>query len=789
MVLDTNVKEYKYSIWTKIGCILLALVTFTASVGMVAKTVISAVYCEDMEGSDWTESGEFQGSFSTDVGYIVHHGYSSKLDEDFRKSIKSQKDTVVEDAYKKYLDLKSRYERNLLAEDDYYDEEFDEWVEVTTVEVNEYISVQLEEITAKHISTNTYFEVNFYDVLNNSSTDEEKEYISKKFDDWADSYTESNQLYSDDYFNYRQDGYRNSLKYYVTYDEDIRTNSDTGEHFDENTYKENSQVYFISKHGKIESKGISDSFAKNIYEYYIENDEYALNQDVYVFIQIPDVHPSLITSIRFWNDRYINLYYFNDTAVKADSILVKNIGACIALLAIAFVSGIYVLTLAGKKTDGTNRLSFVDKIPFEIHFIISSILVACAAAPFALGAKYLSNAFSNLFLLLIIVFAFACWLIVFEFCYSVARYVHSDRRIRDNFLIYKLCVLIKRFFKSMVNAFAYKPKTVKTKSILLTVLWFAVNLLVMGIAYLCSYDAIPFSIIILLADAIANVLIMIKVIKYLVDLDTIIDAFSQHQEPVIDIDSLPKSLQLLSESMKYTNTELENAVAKAVKDERLRSELITNVSHDLKTPLTSIITYVDLLSKCDIDDPKALEYIAVLDDKGAKLKRLIEDLIEASKVTSGNVSVNLTTINLSELCLQSTVDAQPDFEKAGLDLIVKDCEKPPVISADGAKTFRIIENLLSNARKYSAKASRVYVDVYSQNGYGIFEIKNISAQALDISPDELTERFVRGDKSRNQEGNGLGLSIAKELCKLQNGELELIIDGDLFKARVKLPLA
>ena len=179
----------------------------------------------------------------------------------------------------------------------------------------------------------------------------------------------------------------------------------------------------------------------------------------------------------------------------------------------------------------------------------------------------------------------------------------------------------------------------------------------------------------------------------------------------------------------------------------------------------------------------------MLDDKGAKLKRLIEDLIEASKVTSGNVSVNLTTINLSELCLQSTVDAQPDFEKAGLDLIVKDSEKPPVISADGAKTFRIIENLLSNARKYSAKASRVYVDVYSQNGYGIFEIKNISAQALDISPDELTERFVRGDKSRNQEGNGLGLSIAKELCKLQNGELELIIDGDLFKARVKLPLA
>ncbi|MDE6864427.1 MAG: HAMP domain-containing histidine kinase [Eubacterium sp.] len=782
-------KEYKYSIWTKIGCILLALVTFTASVGMVAKTVFSAVYCEGMDGSDWTDSTEFQNSFSTDAGNIICHGYSDKLDEDFKNSIKSQKDAVVEDAYKQYLDLKSRYERNRLAEDGYYDEDLDEWIVNTTVEINECISVELEEITAKHISTNTNFEVNFYDVLNNSSVDKEMEYISKRFDEWADNYTHSNQMYSSEFFDYRQKGYRNSLTYYVACDEDIRTNSGTDGHFDENTYKESSQVYFISKHGKIERKGISDSFAENLYEYYIENNEYALNTDVYIFLQIPDVNPTLLSSIRFWNDRYINLYYFNDTAVKTDNSLVQNIGACVVLLAIAFVSGIYVLTLAGKKTDGTNRLSFVDKIPFEIHFIISFILVACATAPFSLGAEYLSNAFSNLFLLLISVFAFACWLIVFEFCYSVARYVHSDRRIRDNFLTYKLCVLIKRFFKSMVNAFAYKPKTVKTKSILLTVLWFAVNLLVMGIAYLCAYDAIPFSILILLADAIANVLIMIKVIKYLVELDAIIDAFSQHQEPVVDIDSLPKSLQLLSESMKYTNTELQNAVAKAVKDERLRSELITNVSHDLKTPLTSIITYVDLLSKCDIDDTKAIEYISVLDDKGAKLKRLIEDLIEASKVTSGNVSVNLTTINLSELCLQSTVDAQPDFEKAGLDLIVKDCEKPPVISADGAKTFRIIENLLSNARKYSAKASRVYVDVYSQNGYGIFEIKNISAQALDISPDELTERFVRGDKSRNQEGNGLGLSIAKELCKLQNGELELIIDGDLFKARVKLPLA
>lgn len=791
--MDTNVKEFKYSIWTKIGCIVLALITFTASVGMIAKTAISIGYCNNMDGSEWTDSGAFQNNFSSDLSDISKIAYYDAMNEDFKKSIISQKDAVVKKAYEKFIEQKKIHERNLLAENgSYYDEINEEWVEMTTVEViDDYIVVNLDEIKAKHVSTNTAFELAFYEIFNNADEGSELDYISRSFDEWADNFN-YNDSYGDDsgYFYYRQNKYRNSLSYYTKYGETVRTNDNPNKEFDEGYYRDEScQVYFISKHGKIEYKGLSESYAKLLYEYYFKDNEYALNSDIYVGLHIPVVNATFLSSVRFWNDLYINLYYFNDIAVKTDSNLAKNIGVDIVLLAVAFVSGIYVLTLAGKRKDGTNKLFFVDKIPFEIHFAVNGLLSGGAISLFIAGADYLPDICSNLFLVLISLFGFACWVLLFEFCYSVARYIHSDRRVRDNFLVYKLVALVVKGFKALVKTFSYKPKTVKTKSIILTILWFAFNLLVMGIAYLCATDAIPLAVCILLADAIVNALIMIKVIKYLKELDTIITAFSQHQEPVVDIDSLPESLKVLSESMKYTNAELQNAVAKAVKDERLRSELITNVSHDLKTPLTSIITYVDLLSKCDIDDPKAIEYISVLDEKGAKLKRLIEDLIEASKVTSGNVSVNLTTINLSELCLQSTVDAQPEFEKAGLELIVKDCEKPPVISADGAKTFRIIENLLSNARKYSAKASRVYVDVYSQNGCGIFEIKNISAQPLDISPDELTERFVRGDKSRNQDGNGLGLSIAKELCKLQNGELELIIDGDLFKAKVKLPLA
>ena len=338
--------------------------------------------------------------------------------------------------------------------------------------------------------------------------------------------------------------------------------------------------------------------------------------------------------------------------------------------------------------------------------------------------------------------------------------------------------------------YAYKPKTFVRNIILLSLAFFAGNIGLMIIIVLFFASDIPvFGFIFIVGDLVANTFALRAVCKYFKALDEIIYASSQHIDVPMAIDTFPQSLKILADSMKYTNAELQNAIAKAVKDERLRAELITNVSHDLKTPLTSIITYVDLLKNCDIADPKAQEYIHVLDDKGAKLKRLIDDLIEASKVTSGNVSVNLAPMNLSELCLQSTVDVQQDFDKNNLNLVVKQGEKPVTVTADGAKTFRVIENLLSNARKYSARGSRVYVSVYEQGGKGIFEIKNISAQPLDITPDELTERFVRGDKSRTAEGNGLGLSIAKELCKVQNGELELSIDGDLFKAKVEFPLA
>ena len=277
------------------------------------------------------------------------------------------------------------------------------------------------------------------------------------------------------------------------------------------------------------------------------------------------------------------------------------------------------------------------------------------------------------------------------------------------------------------------------------------------------------------------------VIKYINNLDKIIVASGEHKTVEFTDKHVEKSLQTLAKNLENSNEALDKAVAEAIKNEQMKTQLITNVSHDLKTPLTSLINYSELLNKCEIEDEKAREYIGVINGQSAKLKRLIEDLIEASKVSTGNVQLNKAKLNLSELAVQAIVEFAPDFESNKNEIKFTEPEKAPVVFADSVKTYRIISNLFSNAKKYSAPNTRVYASVYEDEKYGYFEIKNVSKEPLNISPETLTERFVRGDESRANEGNGLGLSIAKDLCKLQNGCLIINIDGDLFKVTVKLP--
>lgn len=229
----------------------------------------------------------------------------------------------------------------------------------------------------------------------------------------------------------------------------------------------------------------------------------------------------------------------------------------------------------------------------------------------------------------------------------------------------------------------------------------------------------------------------------------------------------------------------ENAIEEGIKSERLKTELITNVSHDIKTPLTSIINYVDLIKKEEPEDEKIKEYVDILDNKSQRLKKLTEDLVEASKASSGNVKVNFEKINTVELIKQSIGEFEDKFSTKKLELITSISEEEIYINADSRYMYRVIENLFGNISKYALDGSRVYVDIGKINSKVRITIKNISKERLNISADELMQRFVRGDKSRTTEGSGLGISISKSLTEIQKGKFNLQVDGDLFKVELE----
>ena len=252
----------------------------------------------------------------------------------------------------------------------------------------------------------------------------------------------------------------------------------------------------------------------------------------------------------------------------------------------------------------------------------------------------------------------------------------------------------------------------------------------------------------------------------------------------IDLKYLYLDFKRHAEDLNAIGSGMQKAVEQQMRSERLKTELITNVSHDIKTPLTSIVNYVDLLKKEQIEPPKAREYLDVLDRQSSRLKKLTEDLVEASKASTGNLSCTLEKTDVNVLLGQVLGEYEERLEKAGLEPILLADEKNPQILADGRLLWRVFDNLLSNICKYAMPGTRVYLSSILVNGRVVITFKNISKYALNISPDELMERFVRGDSSRSTEGSGLGLSIANSLTTLQHGEFQLTVDGDLFKASV-----
>ena len=256
----------------------------------------------------------------------------------------------------------------------------------------------------------------------------------------------------------------------------------------------------------------------------------------------------------------------------------------------------------------------------------------------------------------------------------------------------------------------------------------------------------------------------------------------------IPTEKLSGEQEMVADYINHIGEGLDAAVENSLKNERMKTELITNVSHDIKTPLTSIINYVDLLKRENPEDPKIRGYLEVLENKAQRLKVLTEDVVEASKASTGNIALEMTDLNFIELVHQVIGEFEEKFEERNLTMVVHFDEEEAIICADGRRLWRVLENVFGNASKYAMENTRVYVDVKVDRPNVQLSLKNISAQPLNISADELTERFIRGDISRNTEGSGLGLSIAKDLVQLQGGEFKLYLDGDLFKVTIEFKM-
>ena len=314
--------------------------------------------------------------------------------------------------------------------------------------------------------------------------------------------------------------------------------------------------------------------------------------------------------------------------------------------------------------------------------------------------------------------------------------------------------------------------------------WFAIMIALTGSAFFVFISFLMIAVEVITAYYLMKNAIAMEQIKK--GIEEIASGNVNYQIPMEKMNS---SQRQMAEMVNDIGNGLQRAVAESMKSERLKTDLITNVSHDIKTPLTSIINYVDLLKRENINDPKIQGYLDILEAKAQRLKTLTEDVVEASKVSSGNITLECMDVNLVEMLNQTIGEFSEKMEAKQLRIMATLPEEPAVIHVDGRRMWRVLENIFNNVAKYAMPGTRVYADLKIKKETVEFSLKNISEYPLNIKADELTERFIRGDISRSTEGSGLGLSIARSLTEMQGGKFNLYVDGDLFKVIIEFPKA
>ena len=505
-----------------------------------------------------------------------------------------------------------------------------------------------------------------------------------------------------------------------------------------------------------------------------------------------------------WAETNPWLVYIPD--IDAFSDMIANLITWAVAAAVIFAAAVVVLSVLtgrfSRNEDGTIRLSWFDRFWSELHiagvcgFATAAVALCCPVVKLCSMMSW-TDVFephitddhwfgpSNAFIIKLCIAGMAACIALTVLCFLPLVKKLKDHKFWEKSLVGGILIWIYRklrgFFGGIKRAFKESDGTL-TK---------VVGVLVAG-AFLCAtWLGLPV-VVVLIFIFVPRIVKKFTAIKEGVaqvksgNLDWKIPVEEDAQGVRGELDRLAADINEISQATGI-------AVQNELKNQRMKTELISNVSHDLKTPLTSMVSYIDLLKTEGLDSPNADSYLEIIDEKTQRLKVLTEDLFEAAKASSGAIPVHMDSIDLYALVSQSLGEMDQKLSARGLSVIVKnelEAEGGVRVKADGQLLWRVIENLLGNVSKYALEGSRVYVNISSpEDSKVLLEIKNISGEQLNISADELMERFTRGDASRNTEGSGLGLAIAKDLTKLMNGEFKLTVDGDLFKAGVLLERA
>ena len=478
------------------------------------------------------------------------------------------------------------------------------------------------------------------------------------------------------------------------------------------------------------------------------------------------------------------------------------IGIAVGSLLLGILLFIFLMCAAGHR-DGTDTVTpnFVDKLPFDLFF---AVIAVGFAFPAVLGINLLfeigsiDHAEGVLALCVSLGLFIAAVVLAILFCMSLATRLKLGTVIKSC-LCYRLLVWCWRIAKAILSwcgramrgmvrmaGKLFRSIPMLRRAILIMAALLFVEFFWMAI-FQYEFGGLVFGWFVERAALVLTVLYGLLCLRRLQKGAK--EIARGNMDYVVDTRYMRGDFKEAAEDLNSIRDGMTRAVNERMKSEHFKTELITNVSHDIKTPLTSIVNYVDLLSKEEPENEQMKEYIEVLSRQSARLKKLIDDLIEASKASTGNLSVNLERCELGVLLDQTVGEYAEKLAAANLELVIKKPEEPITVMADGRHTWRIFDNLMNNICKYAQPGTRVYLNLEKNGNKAAVTFRNISRSQLNISGDELMERFVRGDSSRNTEGSGLGLSIARSLAQLQRSDLELTVDGDLFKVTLSFDAA